>query len=479
MAGISIRQIALQSTFYFRRPFIEGATKPTSANVPRASVGHIEWEGTTVLVRSFTLLYLSQRTLTFITQPVEPVKAALVCTIQDFQTSWGLKTGIMDIVTSTRALARSGSLDAEKDLDLTLFPDLQGLKNADSHQTLTVVSEEEHDEDIFDCEGTLDDDLMNYLNRESVPAVSPPALPNKGIEKSKGAPSKVKLVTLKQGFPRGGKIIVVEHKDGSSPVGNLNLSLPLNGNGMVMGAPTSPTSSNGDADSQNGQLCMSKNAIAARENRLRKKQNIERLEKQVSELTTENTDLKSNMSEMTSSLESLRNEVKYLKSVLANQSTLALLLKKIPHTSGITLSQSGSSSSKGIKRHPSTRKRPAPVETVDASDSDEEEEMEEEDCDCHPDKNVCMCSKENRHRESGVKKHSSIDHSYANGSPHRSKSVTAKPSSQAKRRKGNQRKTMEETSTAGVCLHVSGESVSLEFCSSCSNNAAHSRKTAN
>ena len=81
-----------------------------------------------------------------------------------------------------------------------------------------------------------------------------------------------------------------------------------------------------------------KNAIAARENRQRKKEYLTGLEQQVSTLSTENKTLKQKCNEMEKTVNKLQTEVQYLKSVLANQSSLSTILQGLPGIKGVRLS---------------------------------------------------------------------------------------------------------------------------------------------
>lgn len=83
-----------------------------------------------------------------------------------------------------------------------------------------------------------------------------------------------------------------------------------------------------------------KNAEAARQNRLKKKKYMEDVEKDRSRLKAENVILKTRCTELQTKNRKLETEVEYLRSVLANQSTLASLIKNIPGTPGVNLSTS-------------------------------------------------------------------------------------------------------------------------------------------
>ncbi len=83
-----------------------------------------------------------------------------------------------------------------------------------------------------------------------------------------------------------------------------------------------------------------KNAVAARLNRQKKKEYVQGLESRVSSLQSENQQLKRWSSRMEESVSQLQIEVKYLKNVLANQSTLSKLLQNIPQIDEVRLSTS-------------------------------------------------------------------------------------------------------------------------------------------
>ena len=140
-----------------------------------------------------------------------------------------------------------------------------------------------------------------------------------------------------------------------------------------------------------------KNAEAARQNRMKKKKYVEDLEKEKTGLKTENVVLKTKCGELEATVRRLTAEVRYLRSVLANESTLSSLIQNIPDTPGVSLTSSFS------------RKRPL-KDSVNNSGSD--------------------------------------------------------------RRAKKSKTSSEEPVTGGVCLHVSKSVVSLEFCATCSQQAA-------
>lgn len=157
-----------------------------------------------------------------------------------------------------------------------------------------------------------------------------------------------------------------------------------------------------------------KNAIAARENRQKKKKYMEGLENDVAKLKEENKTLKTRNESMTTMMKKLSDEVKYLRSVLANESTISLLLKSVAATPGISLSSS----------------------LVQSSGSEEtEKENDKED----GERQYVTRSKKRRSDEGGV---------------------GAVPS-----------KKTRSSAPGGVCLHVSHGKVSLELCAKCERKA--------
>lgn len=83
-----------------------------------------------------------------------------------------------------------------------------------------------------------------------------------------------------------------------------------------------------------------KNAIAARLNRLKKKEYVSSLEKKVGLLSLENGGLKRENCELAKRVEELEDETRYLRAVLANESTLAQLLSRLSGVNGMKLSSS-------------------------------------------------------------------------------------------------------------------------------------------
>ena len=159
-----------------------------------------------------------------------------------------------------------------------------------------------------------------------------------------------------------------------------------------------------------------RNAIAARENRQKKKKYVEGLENDVAKLKEENKTLKTRNESMTTMIRKLSDEVKYLRSVLANESTISLLLKSVASTPGISLSSSLMQSS--------------------ASEGNEKE------------------NEKQGERE------------YVTRSKKRRSDDIVEETPPGKRTRSS--------SSGGVCLHVNNGKVSLELCAKCERKAAKS-----
>ena len=104
-----------------------------------------------------------------------------------------------------------------------------------------------------------------------------------------------------------------------------------------------------------------KNAIAARANRQKKKEYVTRLEEQVESLTAENKSLSEKCRGLEGHVSDLKQEVVYLKSVLANQSSLSSILRGLPGIKGVSV-QSSLSSTAGSKRQRSSATEEVPLQ---------------------------------------------------------------------------------------------------------------------
>ncbi|KAK3104904.1 hypothetical protein FSP39_012948 [Pinctada imbricata] len=83
-----------------------------------------------------------------------------------------------------------------------------------------------------------------------------------------------------------------------------------------------------------------KNAIQAKMNREKKKAYMKSLEEEINDLKVENDELREGQDQLKRANSALEDEVAYLKSVIANQSSLSNLLKNIPSVKNVKLSSS-------------------------------------------------------------------------------------------------------------------------------------------
>ncbi|XP_067938875.1 CREB/ATF bZIP transcription factor-like isoform X2 [Watersipora subatra] len=97
----------------------------------------------------------------------------------------------------------------------------------------------------------------------------------------------------------------------------------------------------------------SKNAILARENRRKKKEYVTTLESEIHTLSQEKLVIQNDLQKAHMAIDHLNEEIGYLKSVIANHTTLGALLKNIPNTPGVNLKRSSpdSTSDETSKRH--------------------------------------------------------------------------------------------------------------------------------
>jgi archaellum component FlaC len=85
--------------------------------------------------------------------------------------------------------------------------------------------------------------------------------------------------------------------------------------------------------------CPTRNAVMARMNRLKKKKFLESIESDVARLSDENAKLKQTLEGQSSLVCSLRKEVNYLKGVLANNKEISMLIKSV-HNTGLPVTSS-------------------------------------------------------------------------------------------------------------------------------------------
>ncbi|ESP02825.1 hypothetical protein LOTGIDRAFT_156773 [Lottia gigantea] len=197
---------------------------------------------------------------------------------------------------------------------------------------------------------------------------------------------------------------------------------------------------------------MSKNAIAARENRLKKKQYLAHLEKTVKKLSVENKSLKTAELLKDGEISKLKTEVKYLSNVLANQSTLSSLIQNIKKTPGVKF------------KYPID-------ENLLVSNEDRMKTI------------INTGDKNNNSKDvvlKGVLKRKSSNESESDlidlpcksrrftrsvSSNHAMENCEGEDNSLSVHNSSSEHQNIEPS--GGICLHVSGQEVSLEFCAQC------------
>ena len=231
----------------------------------------------------------------------------------------------------------------------------------------------------------------------------------------------------------------------------------------------------------------SKNAIAARENRQKKKMYTSNLEDQVSTLQKENESLNSECIESKRIVAKLQREVQYYRSIIENQSTLSSVLQNVLKTPGVKISSSFLSFDKGRSEAFSKRQLQSDIQKV-------------------KNKNNNACKKRKISKSpfsdmdsdkldtfSGDKSHSSNESSLKSGffwteeesfiddnsiefssNNFRCGGVEVTQDSTSDEELANTKALFDHPKTRnqdGICLHVSGKNVSLEFCTHCSSQA--------
>lgn len=180
---------------------------------------------------------------------------------------------------------------------------------------------------------------------------------------------------------------------------------------------------------KNEHLCMNKNAVAARHNRQKKKHYMKTLEQKCETLSSKNFALKAMVESKDKQLKSMAQEIEYLRNVLANQTGLSALLKNIQQTSGLNFGTSFTL--KDSVTSQMCRKR-----SVEQDHSSAES---------------CLNS---------AKRQMTDNH------------ASSESSSQAFEGPPTPCASPEPKTSGGVCLHVSNNNVSLEFCAACASSAA-------
>ncbi|KAK3093690.1 hypothetical protein FSP39_018944 [Pinctada imbricata] len=180
---------------------------------------------------------------------------------------------------------------------------------------------------------------------------------------------------------------------------------------------------------------LSRNAINARENRRKKKAYLKNLETQNAKLLEENEALKRHTLISDKKIQTLNSELEYFKGIIANQSTLSKILGTVRNIPGLRFQSSFS------------------LDNAKQSENDETESMNARKSrrklgnkDSNPNSGTSWSKRRKVHVENDDEENAEnvalVDHN-DNREP-----------------------------SCGVCLHVSGNSVSLEFCEKCSSKAS-------
>lgn len=203
-----------------------------------------------------------------------------------------------------------------------------------------------------------------------------------------------------------------------------------------------------------------RNALLARENRKRKKEEMEQLQNENAELEAENRKLIKVMKKKDAQLAKLVQEIKYMKSVIANRTTIGSLLKSISqnciafpnaaichqYDSVSTASdETLSCSENGKAQDPFLSFLSAPTDNISLPEFDVETDFSELLKFPEPDFNDSPSSM------LGIENKSCIDHNYSYD---------------------KEKETVEDQ--PGICLHINSGRVSVEFCASCSSNSSMS-----
>ncbi|XP_071079401.1 uncharacterized protein [Haliotis cracherodii] len=210
---------------------------------------------------------------------------------------------------------------------------------------------------------------------------------------------------------------------------------------------------------------MNKNAVAARENRQKRKKYVENIEKEVAQLREENAALKMKVSCQDGSVEKLNEQVKYLQSVIANQSTISALLQNIQNTADVTLKSSWAAL--GKQTVPCSTKTQSKKKNVENCKSrlrkSKRKCVFESESVLSPDKKLCF---EKENTDGNVRLPSASE-----SSPSVKREVISNSTTETDEDVFH----LNQQTIAGVCLHVSGKQVSLEFCSACNKLASTTR----
>lgn len=202
-------------------------------------------------------------------------------------------------------------------------------------------------------------------------------------------------------------------------------------------------------------LCRSKNALLARENRRKKKVYVDGLEATISNLKRDSKKLRTLLGTQATYINELHSEIKYLRATLANADEIGCLVRKLRGPIDMTNAK---------KTRPQANHLQLPDDLIFPIDSPGA------DMPLSPDDYSFVFNDVNL---------SPLDDNVIENVMEPMKPVTGKRVPSASSFSEHNYSTMydenddddEIPKTLGVCLHVSNNKMSLEFCSKCNENA--------
>lgn len=244
----------------------------------------------------------------------------------------------------------------------------------------------------------------------------------------------------------------------------------------------------------------SRQAIAARENRQKKKQYLSDLEASVKKFSEQNEQLNKQDAKQKQQIAELKEEVMYLKSVIANESALSALLKNIQNTNGVKLSASllaktDENSQLGVTIPAPGQKRKLPSCQMEEGNSEVTSSQDFPAKCSRPISSKPSSFSGRQHQQlqkmswnsNSVSDTQTKGHSLAEPTVSVSSELTAPIVRTSQDGKTNEAVQAEadvdvgifrkNVDLGGICLHVLGDSVSVEFCSSCNHSAMKSSST--
>ena len=281
-------------------------------------------------------------------------------------------------------------LGHEENMSSDMFDQLEGVGSSDSSDVcLGTVSFDDILNIDYNSPNSVGDDLINALSDqlrelddENKDGELPQTCKTVKVEQEKMCEKKyclrerkhtvvqensVNVVERKQKNPTASKTIILNQKDGSRKVLNVvpmaqqQENRPKHFNVTSTSTIGMSTLTRSCTRPRSGQDTLMypdstdipedksrRNALQAKLNREKKKAYIASLEKQVSELSKDNNHLQTKTTKLQKERDLLAEEVTYLRSVIANQSTLSKLLSNITDVKSVSLTTSFSGAKKSF-----------------------------------------------------------------------------------------------------------------------------------